>query len=142
MTENWDKLLEMCKGNAAAARFCHVFVSHCHCIDDIVDGDKEADAERIIHNMVALLLEMNQNPFYVKNSNYLLPLILHGYNSWLDSNDWEMSKKDHEVIAADVLKGYYHEVVFGVIYLCGGWEHLRNVTSEHRSYDFELEKGE
>ena len=39
--------------------------------------------------------------------------------------------------AADVLKGHYHEFIYAVARIKGGWEHLRDCSSELREYDFE-----
>ena len=132
-----DEIELVTRGNAAAADFLRVFVAHCHMLDDIVDDDRFCDDERMIASETEWLLALTGNPFFLQHRALLVPLIIQSYNAWLDSNDWALSSDSYKRLAADVLKGFYHEVVWQVAFLCGGWPHLRAVTTRAREYDFE-----
>lgn len=135
MTE--DEIQLVTRGNEDAASFLRVFVAHCHMLDDIVDGDKPCDDERLMASETDWLLALTGNTFFLQHRALLVPLIVQGFNAWLDSNDWAQSTDSYKRLASDVLKGFYHEVVWQVAFLCGGWKHLRAVTTRAREYDFE-----
>lgn len=136
---NSEQLNYATKGNAAAAEFLRVFIAHCHTLDDVIDRDKPVTDEALIASEIEWLLALSGNPFFQQNRALLVPLIVQSFNAWLDSNKWATDAKPEKRIASDALKGWYHEVVFHTAFICGGWAHLRDVTSKHREYDFEPE---
>lgn len=142
MIDKPEEFLVACKNNTDAVRFCDVFVEHCHVLDDIIDKDRPVTDERLIKSQIEMMLELTHNPFFVTNKNYLMPLIVQSFNAWLDSNLWEKHKDLRFQRAADVLKGFYHEVVYGVIFLCSGFDGLRKATKENRDYDFDFKEKE
>jgi len=127
------------KGNLDALRFCQVFVSFCHFLDDAVDQDKPINAEGAARASVQLVIELSANPFYQSHKGLLLGLIVNGCNAWVDSNILAASDDPRKRLTADVLKGFYHEVIYHTAFILGGWEHLREVTTGFRDYDFEME---
>lgn len=129
--------LKIANGNAEAAGFLRAFVAHCHMLDDVIDRDKEVTDERLIQSEVMMLLQM-VNPFFQKNSALLLPMILNAYSAWLDANRMEKSGDENVARAADVVKGFYHEVCWQVAFICGGWPHMRAITKELRRYDYDF----
>jgi len=133
MTQEEAKLVT--KGNELAERFVIAFVAYCHMLDDVIDKDNPIDDERLIAENIRFLNEMLINPWVRENQALLWPLIITSFNSWLDANDWEFNDLKEKRRDADVIKGMYHEVVWFVAYLCGGWEHLRTITSKYREYD-------
>ena len=135
-----EELKEALAGNEDAYRFCTTFVSHCHVLDDIIDRDKPITDEQLIESEMQMMVVLVANPFFVENRTYLMPLIIQAFNAWLDSNKWEKSDDEKLQRASDVLKGYYHEVVYGAIYLCTGYGGLRKATSDNREYDFDFVK--
>lgn len=124
-------------GNEAAGQFLAAFVSHCHMLDDVIDRDQVVTDEALIKCEIDWLTALCGNPWFQQHKLFLLPLIVQGYNAWLDSNIWQRDKDSRKRIGADVLKGWYHEVVWHTAFLCGGWEHLRVMTKTYREYDFE-----
>lgn len=137
---NAEQLKYATKGNAAAADFLRVFIAHCHMLDDVIDGDKgPVTDERLIASEIEWLLALSGNVFFQQHRALLVPLIVQAFNAWLDSNQWAKAEQHEKRIASDALKGWYHEVVFHTAFLCGGWAHMREVTSQHREYDFEKE---
>lgn len=125
------------KGNPDAARFLLAFVAHCHVLDDVIDGDVPVGDERLMASEAAWLLELTGNAFFVQHRAMLVPVILAGFNAWLDANRMEKSEDEREARAADVVKGIYHEVCWTVAFICGGWDHLRTVTRLYREYDYD-----
>jgi hypothetical protein len=128
--------LRIANDDADAARFLRAFVAHCHMLDDVIDRDAVVDDERLIQSEAAMLLQMG-NPFFQKHATLLIPLIINGYNAWLDANRMEKSPDENVARAADVVKGFYHEVCWQVAFICGGWAHMRNVTRTLREYDYD-----
>lgn len=134
MTTEEAKLIT--KGNEHASNFIGAFVLFCHLLDDIVDKDKEVSDQRLVREILVFLESLVCNPWVRDNSCLLWPLIVTSSNAWLDSNRLRKGRAG-EQIQADVLKGMYHEVVWFTAYLCGGQQHMQEMTTRFREYDFE-----
>jgi len=118
-------------GNAAAEHFLQAFSARAHFLDDVADSDKHAISPTNIAAAEAdWLMCLSGNPFFQKHSNMLVPVMLCGLNAWADSNN--MPPGD----IRDVVKGIWHEVVYVVAWLTGGWAHMR-IVSANREYDIE-----
>lgn len=126
--------LEATGGNEDAWRFVELFCERCHFLDDVIDGDKEFTDVDLVQSELAMMLAFSTNPFWAKHGSFLIPLIIASYNAWLDSNEWAESKDPVKKCHSDVVKSFYHEVVFACVYLCGGWAKLREFTQKHREY--------
>ena len=133
-----DQLIEVCAGNEDALRLCLAWRAFCHQLDDIEDGDNPDNLadDKVIGTQSAWFLETQLNPFWLQHKERLLPLVEISFNAWLDANGWERGTPEQQV-AADVLKGWYHELIFYCARLAGGWEHYRAVTTKFREYDFD-----
>jgi hypothetical protein len=127
-------------GNKDAEAFVLSFVAFCHMLDDIVDGDKPVDDMRLVRESLALIDEMMLNPWVNANRIFLWPSIVGCFNAWIDANKWERDGTPVQQRDADVVKGIYHETVFLVARLCGGFDHMRFVTAEHREYDHDYDR--
>lgn len=132
-----EQLDWLCRGNRDAMRFVELFVGHCHLVDDLVDRDKNTTDAQIVASWAAWNYELAFNAFFITHRLALCALMTQAFNAWVDSNQWRTRENVNECLAADVLKGWYHEVIYHVAFLCGGWGHLRGVTSKLRAYDFE-----
>jgi hypothetical protein len=121
------------KGNEYASSFLGAWVAYCHLLDDIVDKDKEVTDQRLVREMLVFLEAIICNPWARDNMVLLWPLIVTSANAWLDAN--RIAAKNPQ--EADVLKGMYHEVVWFTAFLCGGQEHMQDITSRFREYDYE-----
>lgn len=138
---------QICKmvshGNADALRFCLAWHEFAHLIDDCADKDKPVDDNRLARISVNYTLELCGNPFFQTHKAQLVSLMVVGFNSWVDSNRMNNGeecpawKRRQMNAQRDVLKGHYHEVLYYVAMITGGWEALRALTSEVREYDFE-----
>ena len=128
------KIIEFAaNGNADAARWLTAYAAFAHLIDDSVDKDKDVTPEQAGKIALAMLHESTFNPWYLANRERLMALVEQAVNAWVDSHT------EGNVRVRDVLKGMWHEVIFHAARLCGGWERLRAITGEFRSYDFEKE---
>ena len=130
-------MLEITKGNALAADFCQSFVSRVHFVDDIVDENKAPSDEALVKSEQDFLEQFMLNPWAKEFQAFLWPLMVVGFNAWLDANEW--SKGRNKVLKADaeVLKSTYQEVIWFTAYLCGGREHMRSMSRKYRDVDHE-----
>jgi hypothetical protein len=131
-----EQFLEVACGDQNAANFLAAFQDKAHLLDDVVDHDdrSEADHAKIELNWV---LTLAQNPFVRQYADRIVPVLALGLNAWLDSNQMRRSTKKQDRMASDVVKGYYHEVIYLVALICGGYDHMRAMSWKFRSYDFE-----
>ncbi len=137
-----DEALLATNQNQQAADFLLAYVAYCHLLDDIVDKDKPVDDLRLVRESLSLIDAMLLNPWVRDNAVILWPLITSGFNAWLDANRWETSACVNQQRAADVVKGIYHEIVWVTARICGGFDHMRWVTSEHREYDYDFDRNQ
>ncbi len=132
-----EQISLVCKGNQEAMLFVDSWVTFCHVIDDVVDEDKPVTDEQIIRAMASYTITIAKNPFFQTHREALVALMLQGFSAWLDANKMEDSEDERTRKTSDVVKGFYHEVVWHVSLLCGGYDHWRAVTSAHREYDYD-----
>jgi hypothetical protein len=128
-TEN-DRRVEIAvaqasNGDGAARRYLYIVANAARVLDDLVDGDAKVPAEQIIEVFQALLIEVQRNPFFQKNREYLTALQLTALNCWLDANAWEKSDDATERLYAHVMRDQINELLPAVAYLTGGWSHCR-----------------
>ncbi len=130
-----EEAMLITKGNPDAAGFLIAFIAYCHLLDDVVDKDKPVTDVRLATESLALIDELMLNPFVQQNRAVLWPLITIGFNGWLDANAWEAGNDEAKKRDADVVKGLYHEVCWMTARLCGGFQHMRELTTKYREYD-------
>lgn len=127
--------MRLTHNNESAWKFVEMFADRCHFLDDLIDGDKgELTDEKLISRELLWMQALGQNSFYQAHSSFLMPLLVMGCNAWLDSNQWSKSEDLVKRTHSDVIKSYYHEVLFACVYICGGWNALREFTQKHREY--------
>ena len=114
-------------GNPDAEAFARAWVAHCHLMDDAFDRDKPVTDERMGEVFAGLLVELSGSEFYRTHKPMLFSLMIVSVNAWIDANKRTGPERA-------VLAGMYHEVIYCVAYICGGWRHLRHVSSECREY--------
>ena len=137
MSVNRDEILTAAaNGNASALEFLRVFARRAHWVDDMVDED-DPPGIRCNANVIATmesewLLTLSGNPFFLAHRAQLVPAMVLALNAWVDSeaDSWRAD-------AEAVIKGQWHEVVWLVAWLTGGWQHLRATSGKFRDYDFE-----
>lgn len=114
-------------GNQPAEDFARAWYHQCRVLDDCYDRDKLVTDDRMASVAVQFITEQAGNAWYMEHRAMLYGLMVMSFNAWVDSNQ-------RTGIERAVLAGMYHEVVYCVAFLCGGWSHLRHVTSECREY--------
>lgn len=137
---NRDEILTAAAhGNAAALEFLRVFARRAHWVDDLVDeygDDRPSECGRMAAMESEWLLILTGNPFFLAHRAQLVPAMVLALNAWVDSEAMRAGGPAGRQ-AGDVVKGQWHEVVWLVAWLTGGWQHLRETSSRYRSYDFE-----
>lgn len=134
-----EMIARCCLDDSDAMRLCSAWLAHVHLWDDVLDGDRPVPVqdEEMVQVNLAWWLETQTNPFWIAHKHRLIPIVELAYTAWLDSNRWADSPDSYRRLAADVIKGFYHEFIFAVARIKGGWAHLRDCTSVLREYDFE-----
>lgn len=147
MSVNRDEILTAAaNGNASALEFLRVFARRAHWVDDVVDGDGKGDirdplrgrpfADSMAAYECEWLLTLSGNPFFLAHRAQLVPAMVLALNAWVDSNR-SQGTGDRDQVVRDVVKGQWHEVVWLVAWLTGGWTTMREVSGKYRDYDFE-----
>lgn len=130
---------EICRGNQSAVDFCHAFLAWVHFIDDMIDKDKPgADQEDIVRLNLELAMVFAFNPFWQEHKTRLIPLVVQGAQAYQDSIEWALRENDRDREASDILKSQYAEVFWHIAYICGGKEHLEQVTSKYRRFNYDI----
>ena len=156
MNTNRDEILKAAAhGNAAAQDFLRAFATRAHWVDDLADGDSNPTdsssptapptASKLAEMEGEWLLTISGNPFFLANRAALVPAMLLALNAWVDSEAMpthDVGYGGHvpskeKLGAQAAVKGQWHEVVWLVAWLTGGWQHLRATSREFRAYDFE-----
>lgn len=138
--------LQLCTGNAAAAELCETLLRDFHLTDDICDGDKALTDEALVFIRLGIMQTFSLNPFWLEHCRSISPLLIQASAAWLDANRFERgvlaTRADPaEAIqyrrGADVLKSQYGEVLWHIAFLCGGWNHMRELQREYRVFNFD-----
>ncbi len=115
--------------NQHAKRLCWAYVDFCWTVDALYDRDEACPAERVATAIANLLAEVTANPFYLEHANAFLTVMQLGAAAWADSEREEMKR------AKPFLKAQYHDFIWLVARLTGGWEHMRNLQQVAREYE-------
>lgn len=129
---------EICCGEREAVNFCLAFIEWCHWLDDLIDKDKVWTGADVVRANLNALLAFSDNEFFQRHKFKLMPMIVTAAGAFADSVQWEKREGVQDRRAADILKSQYHEVVWQIAYLCGGWDHMRAVTKKFRAFDYDF----
>jgi hypothetical protein len=132
-----EDFMRLTHNNEQAWLFVETFATRAHDLDDLIDGDKQVNDEDLIKAEMDWMVALSSNQFYKAHQSFLMPLLIMACNTWLDANKWEKDDDPVKRTHSDVLKSQYHEVIFAVVYLCGGWNAMREFTKLHREYQKE-----
>ncbi len=127
-----EQIIKMAaNGNQQAEDFARAWVNYCHMLDNAYDRDTLQTDDAIAKISVQWMTELCGNDWFMQHRAMLFGTMVVSFNAWVDSN-----RKTG--VERHVLAGMYHEVVYLVAFLTGGWAHLRHVTSECREYKQEV----
>lgn len=135
MASRGDIIKAVCADNVDAGKFCLALVEWLHMIDDVQDKDKQLSPADLVRINLTAIDEISNNPFFQANNVSLTTLLTQAFRSWADSCEWERRTDVRDRRAADVFKSQYHEVIWHVAYLVGGWSHMSAMTVQYRHVD-------
>ena len=130
MDKTADIISAAANGNGEALRFLNAFVRRAHWVDDVQDEKKRPLPYRLAETEADWLLVLSGNQFFLAHRAQLVPVMLLGLNAWVDSHNLPAPEREG-------VRGLWHETVWLVAWLTGGWPHLREVTAKYREYDYE-----
>lgn len=129
--EEHDFLVEVLQGNMAAVAFCENLFRISQIWDDLVDGDKPVPTAAKNEAFWRALISVNENPFYFKHAQELLPLVRSAIVDWMDANDLER-QDDHGRDIAFTLRDAIGAIVIHCAYIIGGFPLMRKVSVDVR----------
>lgn len=128
---------DCCLGNKEAFEFLRAFLLFVHAADDVIDADKPIDSENFLLVNMEWVRCLSFNSFYQEHKASLYPLIAQSVNDYADSNLWAKRSDFRDRASSDVLKSNYQQIFYQVALLCGGWDHMREMSKKHRVYDYD-----
>jgi hypothetical protein len=126
-------LLEVLKGNEAAADYCLGLAEVSQAWDDVVDGDKELTALRLHQAFMQAVVTLPANPFYRQHQAALQPLVESAVFDWCAANRLEKGS-EHDKSLAFVLRDNLVSVVVYCAYLVGGQQWAVEKGAEIRQF--------
>lgn len=139
IAERNKKRNEWFLGNQQACNFIEIVMEAFELTDDLIDNDKSISDERILRDMMWLLIELPNNTFFIEHRTYLTPFIFQTASAWHDSETLKKSKDESLRRLAFNLRNYGLELYHATAFCVGGWEHLRKVSTDMRTF-FAIEK--
>jgi hypothetical protein len=129
------KYIALCaNGNPDAFAFGWAFWCFEHCMDDLIDKDKQASAEVIVKSLLSFVDALSNNSFYEKCKTSLYPLIVQACARWLDGDELSRSSNEQDRIRGEVVRCGDIEIFLHIAYLTGGWDYMRSIK-QIRIYD-------
>jgi hypothetical protein len=132
----YELYAEASGGHPDALVFLWSFHYYIHEIDDLVDGQKEFNAE----NLVGLLVKANtlySTPFWIGNSAALSSIMVHIAATWLDSVAWEKDPVLWKRNVADVIRLCGNDMVRTVAHITGSFESVRRISLRLREFSWQ-----
>lgn len=133
-TERDERLLAWMCGNQAAVDTVLALSTIAEVWDDLYDGDKSTDKELLNRAFTLALVKLQVNDFYKTNEALFYALTVTSINAWLDANAWQKSGEERQRMMAFFLRNLGIEMVMLAVFRAGGWDHLRKVSLEIRTY--------
>lgn len=130
-TTTWDMYQRWANGDLEAARVLAITGGASQMADDFVDGDvpeaRRGDVMALL--LMALLIELPNNPFYAKHRTRLEPILASSILMWNGSNKW--AKGDgHDRRYAYVYRESMEQLIGVVALLTGGHAHALRTNNE------------
>ncbi len=133
-----DKLLrELCGDNEEAYKFCFTWLTICHNIDDIVDGD--IDKAEVVSNFAAYTGLLSSN-FYKQHSVELFSALINSVIDYAISVEWEKLPTEEATAIkrkiADHIRSNGNHVLVTVAVLLGGYHHGIKISKKLYEYSY------
>ena len=124
-------------GNRDASLFLWRFWCFMHAFDDLVDKDNPITPDEAIRELVLFLNEISFNPFYTANKASLFSFIAMVANRALTGDEWRLNGSEHQKAVSAAVRCGDLDLYAHIAFLCGGWDHMRNIDSDIRVLDKE-----
>jgi len=121
--ENLLKVL----GDVYAAKLCYDYFIIAQCWDDLIDKDNELSDIEIHDAFYTSLISIPTNPFYLKNSHKILPVLEVSIYKWFQSNKYESKKT--ELNKAYMLRAGLYDI-FSACYIA-----IHGIDADFNIYD-------
>lgn len=128
-------LLEQYLGKGSQAyNWTLAYITFCHAVDDIIDGDK-LDSEHILKTF-EYTLHLYSDIFYLSNIHILYPLCKMVSNTYADSVSFSRSGEKWKKDCADILRHTANEVTLACVEIVGGYDKRREASAKFRELSF------
>lgn len=117
-------------GNTDAEEYLRLIAKLVYLADSLVDEDLSFQDKQkyTIHIMHIAMCRMPMNPFYIRYSPSLAPLITSVLVAWEQSDNWKVSGDLKQKIFGFVRRENIDGLVVAVAAIVGGLDHARKVT--------------
>jgi hypothetical protein len=126
---DWNK--EVCKGDPDAMAFSDLWYVYAHGIDDLIDTMKDGRPTMSKDQIISLFFTaavIYNHPFYIRHQSFLFPIVAEITNVYKLSVGWEESPRPHLRSIADVMRSCGLKMHVIIALLCGGPEHMIDIT--------------
>ena len=132
-----EYLIHWTKGDEAAAQLIREFGKLQHIADDFIDDDApEGMAERsdlMTSMLVTTLVNIPLNPFYIKHSVWLMPVITSVLVQINCADRWYDAENEEKQLYSFVWRTAAEQLIYQIAYLIGGLGHAQEVAREYRN---------
>lgn len=111
-------------------------------IDGAIRGGSVYSAEQVIRINLEALATFSKNPFWQEHKEALLPLAIQAAKAYADSLRWERSENFRDRATAEILRAQWQEVFWHVAKLCGGYDHMDQITRKYRQFKYSANGGD
>lgn len=124
------------KDNADALHYIMCLYAITQIWDDLVDGDRQRTSDDINRMLRIALIDLNENAFFIRYRDKLVPLMLSAILQWQDANVLEKSDVVEDLVRAYSLRVSWHQIIAYCCDLIGGPSYSREVgPAVRRLYD-------
>jgi hypothetical protein len=128
------KMLRWMADNQEAVDAVNTITGICDVWDDLIDGDRVVTAAAINTAFTKALVGLHQNAFYKRHEAQFFGLMVIGINAWLDANELQNSALEKWRMLAFYLRTFGFEIAHLAAMLAGGFDHMRRVSMEMRTF--------
>lgn len=127
------------KNDQEALSFLASWIAYIHAVDDIEDEKTTTE-----HRMSTFIkaMELYTHPFFLKNAFALKQVIYSITSQYADSIQYKNSVHEFQRQYAEVARHCGAEMMLAVATIVGGYEHMRSISHEVRTFYWAKEHGE
>jgi hypothetical protein len=122
--------LEWFGGNQDALNMYRMFVDLAHLWDDMVDGDKPLEEDRVNNAFLIALCYLPANPFYQQIQPAVLPMWLTVVSAYQTANHYEKAKDPHGLEIGHMLRYAAGNIIAYAVHVCVGADKAKEIMPE------------